>query len=215
MEINAARVNMLKQQLRTMGILNDNLLMLFNRIDREYFVPTNFREVAYADSFIPLGHDQIMFTPTLEAQILQALDIQPHEQVLEIGTGTGYLTALLAQLAASVISIDIFEDFIEQAQENLNHINIQNVALHAANGANGWGKQQFDVILVTGSVSIIAPEIVAQLAPGGRLFVITGQAPVMTARLLTRQSEKIINRVLFETNVPPLLHAPQRESFVF
>lgn len=215
MDINAARTNMLKQQLRTMGILDDRLLMLFNHIEREQFVPAGFQEVAYADSFIPLNHGQVMFSPALEAQILQTLKIQPQETVLEIGTGTGYLTALLAQLAHSVMSIDIYAEFTEKARINLQRLALNNIELVTGNAAKGWGKQQFDVILIAGSVTMIAPDILEQLAPQGRLFAVIGRAPIMSACLMTRTSEKIINRVLFETNIPPLLQAPQREIFVF
>lgn len=216
MDIEIAKINMLKQQLRTSGVVEENLLSIFNHIPREQFVPASYYNVAYADSNIPLGYGQVMLSPTLEAKILQYTAIQPQEKVLEIGTGTGYLTALLASQAHHVTSVDIIPEFIEQAKNNLKNQGINNISLHEGNAATGWGKHLFDVIVVSGAVEFLSPSLLAQLAPGGRMFAVIGKPPVMEACLITRHSDqRLTTKVLFETVLPRLKDAPCRETFSF
>jgi len=216
MDLEVARTNMLKQQLRTSGIVDEALLMLFDNVPRERFVPADYYSVAYADAFIPIGYGQVMLSPVIEAKILQETAIQPDDKVLEIGTGTGYFTALLAKQAHHVTSVDLFPDFIETAATKLAESAVHNISLHEGNAATGWGKHLFDVIIVSGALQFLSESLLLQLAPGGRLFAIIGKAPVMQACLLTRDAEQgIITRILFETAVPSLLAAPQREVFNF
>ncbi|MFN7096301.1 MAG: protein-L-isoaspartate O-methyltransferase family protein [Gammaproteobacteria bacterium] len=216
MDIEIARTNMLKQQLRTNGVVDDTLLAIFDHLAREDFVPAGYYNLAYADANIPIGHGQVMLSPTVEAKILQHTDILGHEKVLEIGTGTGYLTALLAMQAAHVTTVDIFPDFTERARANLVKLHFENITLETGNAAKGWGKHLFDVIIVSGAVEFLVPELLAQLAPGGRLFAIVGKAPVMEACLITHHpTQGMQTQVLFETVVPALIDAPRRESFSF
>lgn len=216
MDIEIARTNMLKQQLRTNGIVEDTLLAVFDHIAREHFVPPGYHNLAYADTNIPIGHEQVMLSPTVEAKILQHTAIKPHEKVLEIGTGTGYLTALLAMQAHHVTSVEIFPEFIETAKDNLEELKIKNLSLHVGNAAKGWNKHHFDVIIVSGAVQFLAPELLEQLAPNGRLFAVVGKPPVMQACLITRHPEQgLQTSILFETVLPPLIDAPHRETFSF
>jgi protein-L-isoaspartate(D-aspartate) O-methyltransferase len=216
MDIEIAKTNMLKQQLRTSGVVDEYLLAVFDYIPREQFVPSGYYNVAYADSNIPIGHGQVMLSPTLEAKILQQTAIQPQEKVMEIGTGTGYLTALLASQGQHVTSIDIFPDLIERAKENLAELDITNISLHVGNAAMGWGKHLFDVIIVSGAMQFLPESLLDQLAPGGRLFAVVGEAPVMQACLITRHHEQgLTTKILFETVLPSLIDAPHRESFSF
>jgi len=188
-----------------------------NEVPREVFVPEVYQSVAFADVPLPLGHSQVMWTPKEEARLLQALAIKPMDKVLEIGTGSGYVTALLARLAQQVHSIDIFPEFITQAQFKLARLNITNVSLHCADAIHGWPEAApYDVIVITGSVPILPAEILPQLAVHGRLFAVLGTAPVMVAQLLTRQTEHSWQtESLFETIVPPLYHAQQPSLFNF
>jgi protein-L-isoaspartate(D-aspartate) O-methyltransferase len=217
MDIQIARTNMIKQQIRTSGIVDDNLLATLASVPREAFVPAPYYNMAYADMNIPLTHEQCMLSPTLEAKILQAVAIQPHERVLEIGTGTGYFTTLLAKLATHVVSVDYFEDFIEIANENISQFQINNVSLHVGNGSQGWEPHKnFDVIIITGALPFLPQAFEQQLTQGGRIFAVLGENPIMHAYLMQRiNTQQLQMERLFETTLPPLLDAPKREAFVF
>lgn len=217
MDIQIARTNMIKQQLRTSGIVDNSLLATIASVPREAFVPAEYYNMAYADMTIPLAHDQCMLSPTDEAKILQALAIQPHERVLEIGTGTGYFTTLLAKLAQHVVSVDYFKDFIETANENISQFQINNVSLHVGNGSQGWEPHKsFDVIIITGALPFVPTAFEQQLNPQGRLFAVIGKQPIMQAYLIKRiDTQQWQSEALFETALPPLLDAPKREAFVF
>jgi protein-L-isoaspartate(D-aspartate) O-methyltransferase len=212
-----ARHNMIVSQIRTWDVFDDRLLALLERAPREAFVPAEHRALAYADLPIPLGHGEVMMTPIVEARLLQALDVGVRDRVLEIGTGSGYVTWLLASLAREVTSVEIREDFSEAAASRLATHGARNVKLSVGDGARGWGAgAPFDVIFLTGSVPLLAETFRHDLAVGGRLVAITGQAPVMTARLITRLGENSFSDVaLFETVLPPLVNAPAPERFVF
>lgn len=211
-----ARHNMIVQQIRPWDVLNDTVLNLIADVPREEYVPAGFHNLAFADMNIPLNHGEVMMSPKLEARMLQALDIKPGETVLEIGTGTGYVTTLLAKLARHVYSVDIQEDFISQASSKLADDNIVNVTLEQGDAADGWPQHgPYDVIAVTGSLPLLPDSIPESLKVGGRLFVIVGDAPVMEAKLITRLSDdEFSSENLFETELPALHNVQQPDRFV-
>jgi len=217
MDIENARLNMLKQQLRTNGVLNKQILHLFDDIHREEFVPSEYRHLAYADTTIPLGHDQIMLTPMNQAQILQALTITPEDKVLEVGTGLGFFTALLAQCAKHVHSIDIFPDFIEQAKKNLASQECSNVTLECQDGSESYPTHApYDVILITSAVPELPDIFLEHLHIEGRLFTFIGSGHAMKATLITRNStEQYHYETLFEAEVPMMIRTIQTETFHF
>ncbi len=217
MNFDIARTQMIKQQIRAWNVLDSHILDLIETTPREDFVPSAYRSLAFADTTIPLGHDQIMLTPKEEARILQALQIQSHERVLEIGTGSGYFTALLAKQAKSVISLDIFPDFISQATQKLNTLRFTNIDLRVADAALGYDRDgAYDVIVITGSLSYIPDVYRNSLNAKGRLFAIVGQQPAMEALLMTKTVDSHWHsQFLFETMVPPLINAKQPNPFTF
>lgn len=217
MQIETARQNMILQQARAWGVLDQPTLDLLQEIPREQFVPKAYHQLAFADTAIPLGHDQKMLTPKEEARIMQALDIQSSERIFEIGTGSGYFTALLAQRAKHVESIDIFDDFVEAAKQKLNALNIRNIHIQTADVfSSHLKKNSFDVIVFTGSLPALPKSFAAQLTIGGRLFAICGEAPMMQAILFTRVADNTWqHQVLFETLVTPLVNAPHPNAFIF
>ena len=217
MNIEQARTQMIKQQIRAWDVLDTHILDLIRNTPREEFVPTEYRYLAFADTNIPLGHDQVMLTPKEEGRILQSLKIQPHETVLEIGTGSGYFTALLAKQAKSVVTLDIFSDFVEQATIKLQSHNLHNIELHVVDAAHGYNNgAPYDIIVITGSLIYLPDVFRHALNINGRLFAIIGQAPAMEALLLTRDNkDHWQSDMLFETVVPPLIHAKQPKQFIF
>jgi protein-L-isoaspartate(D-aspartate) O-methyltransferase len=217
MDIEQARYNMVEQQIRPWDVLNQDVLDLLFKVRREDFVPQAHRALAFVDMEIPLGHGQAMWTPKLEARAIQELVIRPTDRVLEIGTGSGYLTALLAMEAAEVVSVDIHPDFSSAAAQKLHAHGLSNVVLHTGDAARGWPDAAgFDVIVLTGSTPLLADAFRQQLRVGGRLFAITGSAPVMQAQLVTCTAPGAFRSVtLFETCVAPLLNAPHPAAFTF
>ena len=217
MYIEQARYNMVEQQIRPWDVLNQDVLDLLFKIHREDFVPDAHRALAFVDMEIPLGHGQAMWTPKLEARVIQELAIRPSDQVLEIGTGSGYLTALLAMNAAKVVSVEIDPEFSAAAGHKLRAHGIENVALHVADAARDWPNDgEFDVIVLTGSTPLLSGAFRNRLRTGGRLFAITGNAPVMQAQLITCTAPGAFRSVtLFETCVTELVNAPQPIAFVF
>ena len=217
MDVEQARYNMVEQQIRTWEVLDQQVLDLLNKVKREDFVPPQYRSLAFVDMEIPLGHGEKMLTPKLEARIVQDLAIRPGDRVLEVGTGSGYMTALLAGLAGHVDSVDIVPEFVEAAGAKLAAQRVTNVALETGDAARGWNKQApYDAIVLTGSVPILPEAFQQSLATGGRLIAIVGEPPVMEARLITRVGERAFTSIgLFETCVAPLRNAPQPERFVF
>ncbi|MHB1051774.1 MAG: protein-L-isoaspartate O-methyltransferase family protein [Thiobacillus sp.] len=217
MNIEQARYNMVEQQIRTWDVLNQEVLDLLFRLHREDFVPEQRRAMAFVDMEIPLGHGQAMWTPKLEARVLQELVIRPTDRVLEIGTGSGYLTALLAADAAEVVSVDIVPEFTASATQTLRAHGIHNVTLHTGDAARDWPDEAgFDVIVLTGSTPLLSDAFRRRLKVGGRMFAITGVAPVMQAQLITCTAPGATRSVvLFETCVAPLQNAPQPAAFVF
>lgn len=211
-----ARFNMIEQQIRTWEVLDPVVLALLHQIPREEFVPAAYRGLAFADLEIPLGHGELMLSPKLEARMLQALDIKKTDSVLEIGSGSGYMTALLARLAKEVYSVERIADLSAAAAQHLVAHGISNIILEVGDGAHGWGSEQYDVIVLTGSVPVLPVRFEQQLKPGGRLLAVVGEAPVMEAVLVTCIAAGVYSRtVLFETCITPLINAVQPERFAF
>ena len=215
-EIEQARFNMIEQQIRPWDVLDQQVLDTMNAIPREHFVLERYRSLAFADTSIPLGHEQVMMAPKLEGRLLQALAITPGDRILEVGTGSGYLTACLARLGQHVTSYDIMPDFTAAAGEALQSREIGNVSLHTADVANGIDSdERYDAIAVTGSLPVLQQQFHHNLAIGGRLFVITGGLPIMEACLITRVDEHNWSREsLLETCIPPLLNASSAQDFI-
>ncbi len=209
------RFNMVEQQIRPWEVLDTQVLDLLSKIKREQFVPSASREMAFMDIEIPLGYGVSMWQPKMEARALQALKLKHTDQVLEVGSGSGYLTALMSRLAKHVTSLEIVPELHAFAEKNLAAHHIGNVTLVQGDAAQGWtGK--YDVIVLTGSVPVLPEAFQNSLKPDGRLFAIVGDAPAMHARLITRVAPDKFNSVtLFETVVAPLQNALQPDRFVF
>lgn len=211
-----ARHNMIEQQIRPWEVLDQRVLDVLARVPREDFVPERYRKLAFSDLAIPLGHGEFMLKPNVEGRILQALAVRANDRVLEVGTGSGYLTACLARLAASVVSVDIVPDFTESARVKLKAHGLGQVALHTGDASGGWGEHRYDAIAVTGSVAAVADHWWQSLSLGGRLFIVVGQPPVMEALLITRLGEREwLRESLFETELPPLRNAAPPRVFEF
>jgi protein-L-isoaspartate(D-aspartate) O-methyltransferase len=211
-----ARHQMVEQQVRAWSVLDLKVLDVMDRIPREQFVPPAFREVAYADMNVPLGHGQSMLAPKVEGRILQALAIQRQDRALEVGTGSGYFAACLAQLASSVRSIEIVQELADTARANLERNGVRSVTVEVADAMRLSEESAFDVIAVTGSLPVYDPRFERALAVGGRLFVTVGAGPVMDARRITRVGRGDWTReTLFETRIDPLVNAPGPPAFVF
>ena len=217
MNFEQARFNMVEQQIRTWDVLDPAVLDLLGTVPREQFVPDGRRELAFADLELPIGHDEVMLSPKLQARIVQEVTVAPTDRILEIGTGTGYLTALLAKLGATVTSIEIHEDLAAAARARLSGLGIDNVKVETGDGARGWDTAHaYDVIVLSGSLPMLPDTFQKQLKPGGRLFAIVGDRPVMSARLIVREGDNAYAAVtLFETVVDPLRNAQQPGRFVF
>lgn len=215
MNLEQARHYMIVQQIRPWDVMDQQVLDLIARTPREDFVPRQYHNLAFIDMEIPLGYGQAMMPPRLEARMLQSLAIRPEESVLEIGTGSGYVTALLAQLARQVTSVEIHTELKNTAASRLAERGYSNVTVVEGDASRGWPAcGPVDVILVTGSLPVLPDELKQQLTVGGRLFVIVGAAPAMQALLITRISEtEWVQEALFETVVTPLLNAPQAQQF--
>lgn len=211
-----ARHNMIEQQIRPWEVLDQRVLDIIASVPREDFVPDRYRNLAFSDVAIPLGHGEFMMKPNIEARLLQALAVQPGDHVLEVGTGSGYLTACLARLAASVVSVDIIPDFVEAARQKLKAHGLSNVVLHVGDASRGWGERRYNAIAVTGSVAAVADDWRQSLNLNGRLFIVAGQPPVMEALLITRAGEREwVRESLFDTDLAPLRNAAPAKAFVF
>jgi protein-L-isoaspartate(D-aspartate) O-methyltransferase len=212
-----ARFNMIESQIRPWEVLDQAVLDLLLTVKREEFVPEKYRALAFADMEIPLGHGEAMLAPRVEARMLQELGVRKTDKVLEVGTGSGYVTALLSRLAGQVVSVEIVPEFNQSAARKLAGHGVGNAQLLVGDAANGWpAAAPYDAILLTGSVPVLVDAFRQQLAVGGRLLAVVGEEPVMTATLVTRVSERAFNAVgLFETCIPALKNARQPERFVF
>lgn len=217
MNIEKARHLMIEQQIRPWDVLDQRVLDRVEQTPREEFVPAEYRKLAFTDMSLPIGHDQIMMEPKLEARMLQSLSISPSDKVLEIGTGSGYVTALLAGLAGEVVSVEIEPELQEEARQRLQKMGIDNVTLEQGDASMGWDKHQpYNAIAVTGSMPSVPQALKENLQVGGRLFVISGNAPVMEATLITRiNANEWREEFLFETVLPPLQGVESTNSFSF
>lgn len=217
MNFEQARFNMVEQQIRPWEVLDSRVLSLLENLHREDFVPVRYRKLAFADLAIPLGCGQVMMRPKIEARMLQALELREDETVLEIGTGSGFITACLAALAKCVVSVEIFPELHAEAALKLKDKAISNVELFVGDVMKGWQPEQaHDLVVVTGSVPAVPEPFLGWVNPGGRLFVVTGDSPAMEARLLTRlDATEWTEESLLETDLPRLIHSEPAPEFEF
>jgi len=217
MDFERARFNMIEQQIRTWEVLDQRVLELLAKVPRENFVPEPYRALAFADMEIPIGYGEKMLQPKVEARMLQELALSEQDRVLEVGTGSGYMTALLASVVAHVDSVDIQPEFTRTAAARLAAHGIGNVTLETGDAARGWDQHgPYDAILLTGSVPILPETFKASLKAAGRLLAVIGEPPVMEAQLITNVGGGAYNAVsLFETCIAPLKNALHPERFVF
>lgn len=212
-----SRRNMIVSQIRPWQVVDERVLELLARLPREDYVPKQHRNLAFTDMNIPLGHGEVMMAPKLEARLAQELEINPSDKILEIGTGSGFMTALLAALGRHVISVEIRPEFTTAAANNLAQHGVRNITLETGDGARGWDRQQpYDVILLTGSTPILPDTFQRSLAIGGRMIAIVGKAPSMEVKRIRRLGEHSFEeKSLFETVIPPLQNALEPARFVF
>ncbi len=217
MNIEQARFNMIKQQIRPWDVLDAGVLSLLAVVKREDFVPAAFRALAFVDTEVPLPAGQQMLVPRVEARLLQELKVARHEKVLEIGTGSGFMAALLGHRAQRVFSLEIEPELVSLATENLKRAGVMNVTVLAQDGAQGLPEEEpFDVILLSGSVAEVPATLLNQLKVGGRLAAIVGDEPVMRAQLISRVGENDFStRDLFDTVAPRLSGFVAHSAFVF
>lgn len=220
-DIEQARFNMIEQQIRPWEVLDPTVLELLSVVKREVFVPAAHKDLAFADVEIPLGSKgiagQTMLAPRVEARMLQELAIKAKDKVLEIGSGSGYMAALLAARAEFVYSVEIDPELVDLARKNLQRAGVANVSVDLGDAAQGWPLYApYDVIVVSASVPFLPESMLKQLKIGGRLVAVVGEAPAMHVQLVTRTEENAFTTInLFETVVVPLVNAAQREKFVF
>lgn len=217
MNIEQARFNMIEQQIRPWNVLDQDILDLLLVVKREDFVPAAYKTLAFADTDIPLPGGESMFTPKLEARIMQETMVKKHETVLEIGTGSGYMAALLAHKARQVTTVEINPELKTLAETNLAHAGLTNVTVELGNGAEGYAKgAPFDVIIISGALEVLPEVFLKQVKVGGRIAAIIGQAPSMSAQIITRVSDSAYDTVkVFETNVKQLHAAVTAPRFTF
>lgn len=217
MNLEQARANMVEQQIRPWEVLDQAVLDLLYAVPREEFVPAAYRNLAFADMEIPIGEGERMMAPKIEARLLQSLALRKTDRVLEVGTGSGYLTALLARCAAFVHSLEIRPALAAFGRANLERQGVDNVALEVGDGARGDPKRApYDAIVLTGSTPVLPAALREQLAPGGRLFAVVGSPPIMVARLITCTAPGTYGAVeLFDTLLAPLVNAERAPQFTF
>lgn len=215
--VEITRHKMVEQQIRPWEVLDQQILDLMHKSPREEYVPAAWRNCAYVDMNIPLEHDQVMMAPKLEARLLQELAIQPKDKILEVGTGSGYMTSLLATLGDHVHSVEVIPELASRGQQNLGAHEIQNISLEIGDAARGWDRHApYDVMLFTGSLPLLPQKLQNDLTPGGRMIAIVGNSPAMEVQLIQRLGdENWTTTSLFETDLPPLLNAEEPERFVF
>ncbi len=217
MNLEKARFNMVEQQIRTWMVLEPAALSALSTVEREKFTPTAYQALAYTDTEIPLAHGQTMLPPRIDARLMHDLHLQGHETVLEIGTGSGYLTALLAQRAQRVISLELHADLAQAAQAHLHAAGVHNAEVRVANGATAVvAEAPFDAIVLGGSVHEVPVSLLQQLKVGGHLIAIVGEEPIMHATLFTRTgNQNWQTRELWDTAVPALEGFSKASSFHF
>ncbi len=217
MNIEQARHNMIEQQIRPWDVLDLKVLELLMRCPREEFVEAAHRNLAFVDMELPIGHGASMMFPRVEARMLQALQVQPGDRVLEVGTGSGYVTYMLARLASQVTSVEINEELAQTAEKRLADHGVDNVEVKVGDAANGWSQDQpYDVIAITGSLPSLPESFKQELQVGGRLFAVIGDGPVMVGKLITRlNANEWKEQDLFDSWLTPLQHTATPELFQF
>jgi protein-L-isoaspartate(D-aspartate) O-methyltransferase len=217
MDYENARHLMIEQQIRPWEVLDPVVLDLLTKVKREDFVPPVYRSLAFTDMAIPIGHGESMWEPKLEARVLQSLGLKRQERVLEVGTGSGYLTALLANLAMQVVSVELVPELKDEAEKKIKAHGLENVTFKVGDAARDWAEDgRFDVIVLTGSSPLLPEAYLQRLNPGGRLFAVVGEGPAMQARLVTHMGQDACRTDgLFETHVKALANALEPERFVF
>ncbi len=217
MPFQQARFNMIEQQIRPWDVIDSNVLTLLAEVKREDFVPAIYKSLAFADMEIPLGHNQHMLSPKVEARMLQDANIQSGDRVLEIGTGSGYMAALLAHQASQVLTFEIYPALVSLAKNNIAKADIQNIEIRQSDGAFGASEDgPFDVIILSGSVSEVPKDLMNQLSIGGRLVAITGSEPIMRATLITRATTNyFVTTHPWDTVATRLINFPEPSHFSF
>ena len=217
MNIEQARFNMIEQQIRPWDVLDQGVLDLIMRSPREDFVAQAQRNLAFVDIELPIGHGETMMFPRVEARMLQALQIQPGDRILEVGTGTGFVTMMLASLGSFVYSVEINEELALAAGKRLAEHGVENINIKVGDAASGWSNNQpYDVIAITGSLPTLPESFKQDLQIGGRLFAVLGEGPAMTAKLITRlNANEWKEEVVFDTCQAPLKNAASSEQFQF
>ncbi len=216
MDFEVARANMIDQQIRPWNVLDLQTLHALESVRREDFVPEAYRDLAFADVQIPLGGGEVMLEPKVSARMMESLQLTTNDKVLEVGTGTGYLTAVLSQACAHVTSVEINPALLDQAQRNLGMAGVSNVILEQGDAHDGWGTGgEYDAIVVNGSMARISDGLLAGLANHGRLVGIEGHSPAMRVVLYQRTDGGLAYRSLFETEAPRLKNAEDSPEFEF
>ena len=221
LDIAQARFNMIEQQIRPWDVLDQDVLDLLEVVRREEFVPPAHRLHAFMDIEIPLdtiapaAQGAAMWSPKMEARVLQEVQARSHDRALEIGAGSGYFAALLAHRCHSVTTVELVPALKTLAERNLKTARVSNARVQQGDGANGFGSGKYDIIVLSGSTPVVSPKLLGQLNPGGRLFAVTGDAPAMIARVFTSAATGVTVQELFETVLTPLVNAPQPARFVF
>jgi protein-L-isoaspartate(D-aspartate) O-methyltransferase len=220
MNLEQARTNMVEQQIRPWEVLDQDVLDLLYTVPREEFVPASCRNLAFTDMEIPIGEGEKMWAPKIEARVLQELAPRRSDRVLEVGTGSGYLTALLAHRAAQVTSVEIKPALAAFGKANIARHGVNNVTLEVGDGARGYVKGgPYDIVVLTGSVPVLPRALLESLAPGGRAFAVIGEAPLMTASIVSRTARgtppSFRTTALFETVIAPLVNCEQPSRFAF
>ncbi|MCW5296930.1 protein-L-isoaspartate O-methyltransferase family protein [Herbaspirillum lusitanum] len=215
MNIEQARFNMIEQQIRPWNVLAQDVLDLLTVVRREEFVPAAHRSLAFFDTEIPLPGGENMLAPKVEARILQEANVKKHEQVLEIGAGSGYMAALLASKARHVTTVEIDPQLKALAEQNLSGYGVVNVSVELGNGAQGW-QGEYDVIVISGALPFLPDAFLKQIKVGGRILAIIGEAPVMSLQVITRTSDQVYDTVnVFELMAKPLHAASEHSHFTF
>lgn len=213
---NLERLNMVQNQVRPFGVLDQKILDLMLKIPRESFVLPEYQHLAYADACIPIGFQQVSLTPKFIGRMLQTLNLDARESILEIGTGTGYITALLAHLVKEVQSIEIIAELAHAAKANMNNLGLHNISLEIGNGVLGLPDSgPFDAIIYTGSLPAIPTNLENQLKSNGKIFAVLGVFPLMKAVMITYNNMKYTQQDFFETEIPPLKGIEPIKHFEF
>ena len=217
MNFEQARFNMIEQQIRPWNVLDTSVLSLLGAVKREDFVPAAYRAMAFMDIDVPLPDGQCMLAPKLEARLLQALDLNKNKKVLEIGTGSGFMAALMAHQALRVSTIEIRPELVAFATQNLRRAGITNATVYEGDGSRGWAQDTpYDAIVLSGSVASVPQALLSQLKPGGRLVAIVGQEPMMRAVIVSQDAHgAFTTRELFDTVAPRLDGFVEPSRFTF